>query len=74
MHPTPTHPPSQPASQPGPRHSPSSGAPSPSSFTSSRSHLPRWSSMPPHFHLAAYSPALAPALSLSATTQRLKLP
>uniref|UniRef100_A0A5K3G1F1 Pentatricopeptide repeat-containing protein n=1 Tax=Mesocestoides corti TaxID=53468 RepID=A0A5K3G1F1_MESCO len=46
-------------------HSPPSGAPSPSSSTSSRSHLPRWSSMPPHFHLAAYSPALAPALSFN---------
>uniref|UniRef100_A0A5K3G0F2 Uncharacterized protein n=1 Tax=Mesocestoides corti TaxID=53468 RepID=A0A5K3G0F2_MESCO len=35
------------------------------SSTSSRSHLPRWSSMPPHSPVVAYSPALALALSRS---------
>uniref|UniRef100_A0A5K3G056 Secreted protein n=1 Tax=Mesocestoides corti TaxID=53468 RepID=A0A5K3G056_MESCO len=37
----------------------------PSSSTSSRSHLLRWSSMPSHSYRAVYSPALAPSLSRS---------
>uniref|UniRef100_A0A5K3FZK2 Alternative protein n=1 Tax=Mesocestoides corti TaxID=53468 RepID=A0A5K3FZK2_MESCO len=69
MHPTPTHP----ASQPGPMHRPPSGALGPSSSTSSRSHLPHCLSMPSNFTL---QPTLLRSLllSLSATTKRLKLP